>query len=345
MPFTVSAEDLPIISAGASFCGSGGGGSPRHVELMLGRGFDGPATAFLPAELDPDTRCFAPAFAGSTMLLAERLPGLDAFDPLIEVAERWIGGRLDAVCSLEGGGTNALTPFFFSDDRTLIDADCSGRAVPTLDRSTLFLDRVAGLFAVCGTGANGVSLIRSDRAEDVDRLMRAAMIQAGGVGRILVAGFTAGDLVEHSIHGHLRRSREIGAALGETAAGSLEDLASRIGATLLGQGRVLGISQDRSDPHVHTTEIGGGDGAVLRLVARSEYLAVLADGEPVATAPDFIVALDALTRELIEVTELRLNRHVAILTLRADGWWRGAPGRARSVFPSSYGLQGLDPGW
>ncbi len=345
MPFTITADDLPIISAGAAFCGSGGGGSPRHVELMLSRSFGGPASAFSPDELDARTPCFAPAFAGSTMLLEERLPELDAFAPLIEVAERWIGERLDAVCSLEGGGTNALTPFFFSDDRTLVDADCSGRAVPTLDRSTLFLDRVPGLFAVCGTGAGGISLVRSDRASDVDQLMRASIIQAGGVGYILVAGFTAGDLVAHSIHGHLRQSLRIGAALVDTRAGTLAELASRIGADLIGQGRVLGISQDRADPHVHTTEIGGEDGAVLRLVGRSEYLAVLADGEPVAAAPDFIVALDAQSRELIEVTELRLNRDIAILTLPADDWWRGDPVRARSAFPSSYGLQGLDPAW
>ena len=343
MPFTITANDLPLISAGAAFCGSGGGGSPRHVELMLGRSFSGSATAFLPTELDPDTPCFAPAFAGSTMLLEERLPGLDSFGPLIEAAERWIGRRLDAVCSGEGGGTNALTPFLFSEDRIIIDADFSGRAVPTLDRSSLFLDRVPGLFTVCDTGANGISLVRSDRAEDVDRLMRASMIQAGGVGNILVAGFTAGDLVAHAIHGHLRRSLEIGTALIETGSGALEELASRTGAELIGHGRVVGISQDRADPHVHTTEIAGVRGEVLRLVARSEYLAVLADGVPVAAAPDFIVALDERSRELVEVTELRMNRHVAILTLPADEWWHRNPERARRVAPSSYGLHGLEP--
>lgn len=342
---TLSASDLPLLSAGASFCGTGGGGSPRLTELMVSTAFTPPLTVVRPGDLAPDTPCFAPAFAGSTLLLSERLPGVDEFGPLITVAERWIGRRLEAACSFEAGGMNALTPFLFAHDRTIIDADCSGRAVPTLDRTSIYINQSPGLFAVCSTGAGGVALIQSERAEDVDRLMRAAMIQAGGAGAVLFAGFTAGDLRTDALHGHLERSLRIGATLAETAALPIEELAQRLGANLVGHGRILTLTQDTRDPHVHAAEIVGMDGAVIRLVSRSEHLAVLTDGEPVAAAPEYIVAIDVLSRELIEVTELHVNRHVAILTMPADAWWRAAPGRAAQLFPSSYGLQGLDPAW
>lgn len=345
MALTLTAGDLPLLAAGASFFGSGGGGSPTLTELMVRPVFASPVQAVLPGELDPDTPCFAAAFAGSTMLLNERLPGADAFGPLVTVAERWMGRRLEAVCSFEAGGMNALTPFLFAHDRIIIDADCSGRAVPTLDRTSIYINETPGLFAVCSTGAGGVSLLQSRRAEDVDQLLRAAMVQSGGAGAVIFAGFTARDLTTDSLHGHLAHSLEIGAALASTRSESVELLAARLGARLVGHGRVLALTQDARDPHVHAAEIGGMDGAVIRLVSRSEHLAVLVDGEPIAAAPDYIVAIDALSRELIEVTDLHVNRHVALLTLPADQWWRAAPGRADRLFPSSYGIHGLDPAW
>lgn len=345
MALTLTASDLPLLAAGASFCGTGGGGSPRLTDLMVRSAFTAPVDVALPGDLDPATQCFAPAFAGSTLLLSERLPGLDAFGPLIAMAERWIGDRLEAACAFEAGGMNALTPFLFADERTIIDADCSGRAVPTLDRTSIFINRPPGLFAVCSTGAGGIALLQSERAEDVDRLMRAAMIQSGGAGAVLIAGFTAGDLLGASLHGHLARSLQIGTALAATAADPIEDLAERLTAQLVGQGRILSVTQDANDPHVHTTEIGGVSGEVIRLVSRSEHLAVLTDGAHVAAAPEYIVAVDVRSRELIEVTDLHINRHVAILTLPADPWWRESPERAAKLFPSSYGLTGLDPEW
>lgn len=352
MPLAFDTADLPLLAAGASFCGSGGGGSPRILELMLQqqlRDVDR-VVVHTPEELDPAMPCFAAAFAGSTMLLEERLPGLDVFTPLIDTAERWIGTRVEAVCSPEGGGMNALAPLLFTAERQLVDADLSGRAVPTLDRMSLYLDRVPGLFAVCSTGASGVSIVSSDRADDVDQIMRASIVQAGGVGAIVIAGFTVGDLIGHAITGHLRHCIEIGAALRDASEANsgiaaFRQLARRVGGSLIGHGRVLSSAQDFSDPHVHSTEIGGADGEVLRLVARSEYLAVLRDGRPVAASPDYIVAFDALSHELIEVTDLSLNRHVVIVVCPADDWWREQPDRARRVAPGSYDLHGLEPEW
>ncbi|MCA0380270.1 MAG: DUF917 domain-containing protein [Actinobacteria bacterium] len=341
MPTNVTADQLPLLAAGATFFGSGGGGSPRIVELMLQQRFAESVRTHLPTEIDPRTPCFAPAFAGSTMLLSERLPGTDTFASLLEVAERWIGTRLDAVCALEGGGLNALTPFLFAEDRTVVDADFSGRAVPTLDRLSIFLDRLPGLFVVSSTGGGGINLTQSDRPEDVDQLMRSSILQAGGVGAVIIAGFKVGDLIEHALHGHLGRSLTLGAALAGARGEAPATLAERTDTTLISYGRVLAISQDRSDPHVHTVEVEGANGEVIRLVARSEYLAVLVDGVPTATAPDFIAVVDTLAGETLEVTSLALNQHVAIFTKAGDAWWRSDSHRAQSVSPASYGLEGL----
>ncbi|QIK62068.1 DUF917 family protein [Leucobacter viscericola] len=343
MGLTLTTADLPRLAAGASFCGSGGGGSTRFTEILVRGAFESPVQALLPTEVSPDTMCFAPAFAGSTLLLSERLPGFELFSPLVRIAERWLGARLEAACSFEAGGMNALTPFLFSAEHTIIDADCSGRAVPTVDRTSLYIDKVPGVFAVCSTGAGGFSLIQSERAEDVDQLMRAAMIQAGGTGTVLFSGFTAGDLISHALHGHLVRSLHIGKALAETASEPLEQFVTRIGATLIGQGRILELTQSSNDPHVHAAEIEAQNGEVLRLIARSEFLAVVVDGVAVSAAPDYIAAIDVRSREIVEATDLRPNRHIAVVTLPADSWWRSSPDRSARLVPSTYGIPGLDP--
>lgn len=345
MSLTLTAADLPLLAAGAAFCGTGGGGSPKLTELMARPAFATPIEVVRPEELPPETQCFAPAFAGSTLLLGERLPGADEFAPLIAVAERWIGARLEATLAFEGGGMNALTPFLFAGERAIIDADCSGRAVPTLDRTSLFIEGLPGLFGVFATGAGGVALVTSQRAEDVDALMREALIRAGGAGPALFAGFTARELQRASLPGHLERALGIGSALADTASSPVTELATRLGARLVGEGRVVSLTQDQRDPHVHAAELADRSGAVVRLVSRSEHLAVLVDGATVAASPEYIVAIDVLSRELIEAPDLGVHRHVAILTLPADGWWRASPDRAARLFPSSYGLTGLDPEW
>lgn len=342
MPLKLAADAVAPLAAGAALCGSGGGGSARLLELMLPRAIAFPAVVRDAAEVDPRTPCFAPAFAGSTMLLGERLPGAAPFSRLLDAAERWLGARIPAACALEGGGLNALVPLLFAEERTVVDADLSGRAVPTLDRLTLFVDRVPGLFAICETGDGGFAVVSSDRGADVDSMMRAAVVQAGGAAAVVLAGFTVGDLGDHAIHGHLSRSLALGEALGRGSAASLERLASEMGAKLLGQGRVLESVASERDRHVHTTELVGPAGEVFRLIARSEFLAFQADGEILAASPDFIVGIDVLSREILEVTDLRPNRHVAVLALPAAPWWRARPERAARIAPSSYGLAELD---
>lgn len=93
---------------------------------------------------------------------------------------------------------------------------------------------------------------------------------------------------------------------------------------------------------MNAVEISGLAGAVHRIVTRSETLAVLTDGQLVASAPTIIVVIDAVSREILEVTELRLARNVAVLAVPAPQWWNDRPERRAKVLPSAYGLDDLD---
>ncbi|MFS6528199.1 DUF917 family protein [Microbacterium aurugineum] len=335
-------DDLTALARGYSLLGSGGGGSTTMLELMLAGSDRGPIEISPISSLDPRTPCLGVAFVGSTMLLGERLPGAEPFARLLAAVERWIGHPVPAVCSLEGGGMNGLAPLTLAGSHLVVDADCTGRAVPGLDQMSLFVDRVPGLVFACDTGAGGVALVEAHRAIDAERVVRSAIIQAGGVGCAVLGGFTVGDLHEHAIGGHLAHALELGRAYLASAGAPLPLLADALGGELLAEGRIVSVAASPQDPHVNAVEISGLGGAVHRVVSRSETLAVLTDGLLVASAPTIIVVVDAVSREILEVTELRLARNVAVFSIPAPAWWNARPERRAKVLPSAYGLDDLD---
>jgi DUF917 family protein len=69
---------------------------------------------------------------------------------------------------------------------------------------------------------------------------------------------------------------------------------------------------------------------------------VLTDGLLVASAPTIIVIVDAVSREILEVTELGLARNVAVFAVPAPQWWNARADRRAKVLPSAYGLDDLD---
>lgn len=335
-------RDLTALARGYAFFGSGGGGSTAMLELLLADDEHWPIQIDEVSNVDPATPCMGVAFVGSTMLLTERLPGSDAFGPLVAAAERWLGHQIPAVCSLEGGGMNGLTPLLLAGSRRLVDADCTGRGVPGLDQMSLFVDRVPGLVFACDTGAGGVALVEARRAIDAERVVRSAIVQAGGVGCAVLAGFTVGDLHDHAIEGHLTRALALGSAFQEEASATVERLVGAIGATLLAEGRISSVHPYAHDPHVSVVEIAGNEGGVHRVITRSESLAVLTDGRLTAAAPTIITILDAVSREVVEVTALTPSRSVIVLGIPAPAWWRERPERLERIIPSAYGLHGLD---
>jgi DUF917 family protein len=339
----VERADVAALARGCALLGSGGGGVTTQLEL-LARTAAWPVDLAGVDEVDPGTPCIAAAFAGSTMVLTERLPGLEPFAPLIAAVERWVGRDVPALCSFEIGGMNGLTGPVASRGRTLIDADCMGRALPRIDQVSLVVDGVPGLVFATTTGA-GVTLVESARATDVEALVRAALQQAGGTGAVVVGGFTVGDLRRHAMPGMLSRALDLGRAFLAAQELPLDAFSRALGGRLLATGRIHAAQPWAADPQVQSFELAGADGAVHRLVTRSETLALVTDGVLVGSAPDVLAVVDARTRAILEVPQLKLGQHVAVVQLPVSDWWRASPERMRRVVPSFYGLEALDPPW
>ena len=341
MVTTLQRDDLGTLGRGFRALGSGGGGSTTLWELTLSRDPAWSAQVFSVAELDPATPCVAVSFAGSTLLLDERPPGQDPFAELIAAAERWTGVAAHAVCWIEGAGLNGLSPFTVSGERALVDADLMGRALPLLEQTTLLVDRLPGVVTVSESGAGGLVVIDTQRAADTEAVVRSAIVQAGGAAAVVMAGFTVGDLAEHAITGGVARAYQLGGALADTSL-SLPELADRWRARLLGVGQITATAVAPNDPFASSIEIRGDDGSYLHLVARSESLAFMRDGLVEAATPDILVTIDSRTREVLQVMDLLVTRHVAVFGLAAPPWWRSTPERLRQVSPSRYDLPELE---
>ena len=336
MTLLLEPQHLPLLTTGMSVFGSGGGGSPAILETLLRHNARFPIEIAELNDLPADTPCMTPILVGSTMLFSEKLMPLDAFAGVVETVERWLGHRVPTVCSFEGGGMNGLTPLVFAHDRIIVDADCSGRAFPALDQYSLFVEGVRGLVVAVELGAGGVALIETDRPADVETMVRAAVIQAGGVAPAIIAGFTLGDLRGRSIEGHLARALQVGKAFYDGNPGSIDEIAELV------TGVVTAVHQETPDQFVSSIQLDCDDGATVRLIARSEFLSLVRDGRVTATSPDCLVAIDAQSGEVLHLSEVIVNRRVTIFALPADAWWYEKPHRLRRVVPSEYGIHGLD---
>lgn len=337
MPATLGVDDLAALARGFSLLGSGGGGRTAILESVVRRTVSWPVALHESEGLDPSTPCVAVGIAGSTYLLAERLPRVGAFERLLATAHRWTGTAPGAVCAIEGAGLNGLTPLLLTGGLRFVDADFMGRALPGLDQMSLIVDAVPGVVCAASTGDQGITLVESPVRGDVEQIVRSALVQAGGANEVLVAGFTVGDLREHAIGGTVSRALSLGRAFEATGPGAASRLAHDLGVSLLGVGRVVDVAE-RSATSASSIEVAGDDGAILRLVAGSEFVMLLRDGAVIAEVPDIIVAVDSISRDILEVDALTPPRHVTLLGIPAPTWWREREARLRAVDTRAFGL-------
>jgi DUF917 family protein len=312
------------------------------AELILAQSDAWPVAVHSIDELDPATPCVAIGYIGSTLLLEERLPDTDPFTGAIAAIERWLGVESSVVCSIEGAGLNGLSTLQLAGRRAIVDADCMGRALPDLDQISLLVDALPGLVAASPTGAGGVALIDGSRPEDVERVLRTATSCNGGWGGFALGGFQVGDLVEHAIPGSIERARALGRAM--VAADGLrpEELAAALNGTLLGAGRIMASTEEPGSVGVRSYDVRTDGDDVLRLVARSEFIALVYNGVVAAASPTIITVLDALSRSALQVDELAVGKDVIILALPASAWWATDSRRLARSRPSRWGIAGLE---
>lgn len=340
MPWHLEPHQLDALCDGAALLGGGGGGSPRLMALGAAAAARWPIAVHAADELDPATPCVAVGIGGSTMVFGERLPGLGLFDDAIATIDRWVGEPAAAICHTEIGGMNAVSALPHADRLSLVDADLMGRALPDLDQFSLLVDDLPGIAIAISAWTRGSMLLADARPADVEHVLRAAFQAAGGWAGIVVGGFRVGDLPQHAMLGTLERAVALGVAW--RSASTIDARIAAVGGRRIAIGRVTQVGPDVDDVRVRVIDVAAADGAIVRLIARSEIVACMVDGAVVARSPQIIDVVDPQSGVPLQVDEIERGRSVAVLGLEAPSWWDAAPHRLARVLPSRYGLTGLD---
>lgn len=371
----ITAEDVPVLYAGANLytpaIGDLGWTSLLAWTVSLLER-NGPVPLVRPTAMAPDTRCAAVCVIGSGAAMADLPPTGDEFALAVRELAAMTGAGFGAIYPLAAATVSAVVPVAVASQLgvPLLDADGEGRTFALIHHTAMHLAGVpATPLVVRGvTGESvGINVLASAR---VDTLLRSNVEVLGGWAALAGYPSTAAELRTAALTGTVSRLLNVGRLLLDST--GTDELVARLAAVTgcrrLGRGRIAELEHlsrpaDLMNPaHPSTVvvdgvsgggESGGGGGGgkgggggggggysrgrMFRLELRSEIVAVFADGELVAAAPDLISLVNVQYGEVATLDSLEPGDLVDILLMPADAVWYSAEGLAM-VGPASHGI-------
>ncbi len=347
-------DDLPDLVAGLMLLGSGGGGDPRILAAATARQLaTAPVRGIGLDDLDPDDLVVPVGYIGSTSVLREKLPSGTELPEAVQALTRWTGTPPAALMPLEMAGVNGLAPFAAASmtGLPLLDADLMGRAFPRIDQSSLVVSGRAISPCVVAEPGGRTMLLDGVSPSEVEGLLRLAIAHSSGWAALALSPQRAADLRATAIPGTAERARRLGRALrAADGTDAPADLAEALGGVLLGHGRVVDVVTSPRRGRFDVTTVSVVDersGAVIRLEAENEFVVALADGLPVAAAPDIItvIAVPGLSvagAGALLVDAVRPGAKVAVVALEAPAWWTATAERRAAVSPAAFGFGAVE---
>ncbi|MFF4776063.1 DUF917 domain-containing protein [Microtetraspora fusca] len=317
----IDAELLPAYARGCAILGSGGGGPVTVARAAALQAVEehGPVRVVQPGDLAPDDLVMPCGIVGSTAVLSERIGGTREPFHLRAKVEELHRSPVAALMASEIGGANGCVAVAWAAylGLPLVDADGMGRAFPRMDQTVMELRGVSPAPAVVCDERGRTMVIDGVDGRRLERLVRAALEAFGGQAATAEYVFRAGRLPDVTVPGSVTRAVELGGAPP---------------APLI-SGKVAVVEPDT----VVVEGLGPDAGRLVRLEARTEYLALFEDGAPVAAIPDIISLLDTRTGEVVGVDQLRYGLRVGVVRLPCAPVWHTERG-LRLGGPAAFGL-------
>jgi DUF917 family protein len=142
----VSEVDLEFIASGTGVLGTGGGGSSYLAYLAsldaLRTHGKGKMRVISPKALKESDLVAFGSYYGAPSVLNERTPAGNEIQIAIDTVTRLTGNKdFQALVADEIGGGNGMAalPVGAQCDRPIVDADCMGRAYPTMEHSKSYI--------------------------------------------------------------------------------------------------------------------------------------------------------------------------------------------------------------
>jgi DUF917 family protein len=335
---------------GGAVLGGGGGGSTEDGIALgtLATSVGEPRLMSL-EELHPEALVVTVSAVGAPAATEAYLKPADYVAVLTNINER-LDGEVAGIISSENGGLSSLNGWFQSAMAGIpvVDAACNGRAHPTGVMGSMGLDLVdryrSVQAAVGGDPARGrrVAVSAEGSLDVVDRLVRQAAVEAGGMVAVARNPVSAHYIAENGAPGAIGQALELGALMekleGEGGQAVAEVLADRLGGRLLAQGEVADYGlRTEGGYDLGRLSVGG-----VPLTFWNEYMTADRDGERLATFPDLITTLDAETGIPVSSAEISDGRRVFVLAVPKDRLILGAGVRRAEALRPAEAVLGVE---
>jgi DUF917 family protein len=325
--------DLPALTLGAAFLGTGGGGDPYIGGLMARQALEehGPVTVVDPDETPEDALCVMSAVMGAPTVLVEKLPGRDEQIRALRTLEHHLGREVTHLTCAEVGGLNSTLPVVAAarTGRPLVDCDAMGRAFPEIQMSTPTLYGIdAAPMTLADDKGNSVIVEAVDN-HWTERIARSVTVDMGAAAFIALFAQTGAQIRESMIAGSLGRAQRIGAAVlaaREAKSDPVEAALEAADGIRLFEGKI-GDVQRRTDigfarGEVRVEGTGPNRGETLRVRFQNENLVASRDDQVIATVPDLITFVEIDSGRPVTTEELRYGYRIAVAAMPCDDRWR-----------------------
>lgn len=328
----IDRQALADLAFGCAFLGSGGGGDPHNALLelreLVGDHSAAGAIRLISATELSDADLVAPCgWLGAPTVSLEKLPsGREALAGLRRL-EKEAGRKVSAICPVEIGGSNGLSPFVLAARTGLpvVDCDGMGRAFP---ESQMVIFNICGVSAgpavMTDAKGNCVVIETTDNLLE-ERIGRAAAVSLGGICHLFEYMQSGREIREYAIHGTVSLAIRIGRAVRRARQGGRDPFAALLEviracphyghAGVLFDGKITDLQCDTRDGfsvgQLVVEDFAGA--ARMEIEFQNENLIARRNGRTSATVPDIISILDRETAQTITTEQLKYGQRVKVV--------------------------------
>ncbi len=320
-------HDIDMISIGAAFLGTGGGGDPYLGSLLAKNAIKtyGPIKVISPMDLKDDDIVAPVSSVGAPTIMIEQLPSKDDTENALRLYEEYTGKKINAVMPIEIGGENSLIPMLCAASRDIpvVDADAMGRAFPECQMLTFTIDNHdVGIVTIAG-GKNNKAILFPSSQEESEKMARNLAI-AYGSSAIMCDNIHSGKIIKQSaVLNSLSMAQNIGEILTKKISPTtkIKQLCDDYHGSVIIEGKIKDVIRRTRDGFVFGEATIISDEEEYTLHFQNEFLLATKNSHPVAMTPDLICILDAKNMLPITTEKMCYGLSVISIALKANHKW------------------------
>jgi len=319
-------RELLDIIQGATFLGTGGGGSPKSGGVLVEGFLSGKEVELVSVdEVEDGARIVVAAGMGAPEVLLKRGWSRETVDAL-NALEKVTGEKFDYVIPIETGGFNSITPMTITVEKGIptIDADGAGRAIPELQQTMFCINNIPISPTALADNTNIWVVINAEDPFKMEDLARAVTTELGMQAGIVCHIMSGKEMKKVVITGTISKAEEVGKAIREAKEANkdpVEAVLGIVGGFVLGKGTVTNVSTETKGGFDFGKTTIEGDGRTIRIDYKNENMLAWKDGRLVAMVPDGICYI-SLDGQPLTNADIEKGMDVAVIGIKAPDEWR-----------------------